>query len=123
MSKIKEALRAKQIFNTHGVMAAFGGKNDVAISYHATDPGRGGRYAHTNVWSVHFKTDPKSHWQGYGRKCFSGNRQESLPAAMAWATETYYGGTDPEWTPCPTGPGDYVPKRIADAAKKFAKTR
>ena len=121
MSKIKATLRAKKIVNVHELLWAFGTKEDVAVSFRGADNGRGGRGAYCHVWSPRFQTDPNSHWRDYGKKTFHGKRGKSLPEAMAWATKTYYGGVDPIWTPSPTGVGDYVPKRIADAAKKFAR--
>ena len=52
-----------------------------------------------------------------GSKAFVGYRAESMPLALAWASERY-GVT--EWAPSPFG-GAQVPKEIRDAAERAVK--
>lgn len=120
MSKLAEQLMAHRIHNDHNLLRQFGdiGKN-IAVSYRPGQEGRMG-VAHCNKTVVHspsFKTDPKSHWSDYGCMSFTGNRSESMPKALAWATETY-GIT--EWVPSPFG-GSKLPKSVLDKAKEFLK--
>jgi hypothetical protein len=118
MSKLSEALRAARIVNTHGMLLRFGGQSDVAILYHPTENGRGGRYARAQIYSPHFKTDPQSHWMDNGYKTFSGSRDKSIPEAMDWVARQY-GIT--EWLPDPTDRSNLVPAHVRKAAEEFVK--
>ncbi len=63
----------------------------VAVSYTPSSRGRMG-YAQcdkSSVYSPFFNTEPKSAWCDNGMKSFVGNRKESLPEALAWATAKY----------------------------------
>lgn len=118
MSKLADALREQfKIFNTHGLLSKFGDKDrDIAVSYTAPDQ-RSVMANGSAVWSPSFKTDPQSAWYDHGKRTFVGNRAESMPRALKWATETY-GITD--WAPCPFG-GAKVPKYVLDRAKAAVK--
>lgn len=119
MSKLSEALRAKDIFNDHNLLVRFGkhGQN-VGISYSPTDNSRGGTYAHTSVYRPGFKTDPNAHWQDHGCKTFNDKAAVSIPQAIAWATERY---KIDKWVPSPFDRNDKIPEYVLIAAKKFLK--
>jgi len=114
MSKLGQQLEALRIFNTHGILERFGERGTaVAVAYH---PGESRRCEcdKSIAFSPFFKTDPKAAWYDHGQKVFIGKRSESLPQALAWASETY--GIR-EWTTCPTDVSAKIPKYILDRAK------
>lgn len=123
MSKLADQLNAHRIHNDHNLLSRFGvvGKTDVGVSYHRRPEGRMGvaQCNKTVVFSPSHKTDPSAHWTDYGCKSFIGNRVESFPKALAWASETY--GII-EWDKSPFSSGGKLPKEVLDAAKAFLKT-
>lgn len=89
MSKRQDALRKMDVFNMHYVLSRFGerGVDDVGIDYRPRES-RGvvsGSYA----LSPNHATAPNAAWYDHGKKTFYGNRSESMPKAMAWASERY----------------------------------
>lgn len=120
MSKLSDALRAHRIINTSDLLKAFGVKGqDVAIMYHTRQP-RGAGAPQSVVYSPSHKTNPQSAWYDYGQKAFVGNRADSMPLAIAWASKVY--GVK-EWATCPTDPTSKVPQYVRDAAEEFAKSQ
>lgn len=114
MNRVREALRAAGIFNTWGVLSEFGiaGVDDVALMYYPSD--------RTTVCGVRatspsHETAPGSR---HGRKLFVGNRDRSMPEAVAWAAERY--GIK-EWAPCPMDPATKIPLAVRRRALAFAK--
>lgn len=120
MSKLSEGLRAMGIFNTHELLKRFGVKGkDVAVSYCPPLP-RMVQAARSYVYSPSHKTDEQAGWYDYGRKAFIGKQAESMPRALAWASELY---EIDEWAPDPTSRGSKVPKYVADAARAAVNDR
>lgn len=116
MSQLADALRELNVFNEHNLVSRFGGPRDVYVIYTPYEPRIGGAYA--QVISPHFKTEPTGgYWAHYGHKTFIGNKAESMPKAIEWATE-HYGIA--EWAPSPFR-GAKVPKHVLDAAKRAVK--
>lgn len=116
MSKLSDALNKLRVFNNWDLMRRFGERGkDVSCDY-STGWSRGCEPRHTSVSSPTFYTDPGAHWQNHGAKWFCGNRSESLPLAMVWASEQY--GID-EWVTSPFG--GKVPKPVLVAAKAAVK--
>ena len=117
MSKLAEALRAHKIINVWDLLKRFGDQGrDVGVYYHARPSGRMGmaQCCHSQVFSPTFLTAPKAPWYDEGLKTFVGDRAESFPAAIKWASETY---NIQEWVPF--GPGSRVPKYVMDRAKEM----
>ncbi len=114
MSKTSEALRSCAIFNTHDILLRFGvkGKTDVAAIYYPAQARMvlGNR---TSVYSPSHNTDPDSAWYDNKRKSFPGRIAESMPAAIAWASERY-GIT--KWAACPTSKTTKIPVSVRKAA-------
>jgi hypothetical protein len=63
------------------------------------------------VFSVWFETDPKAHYSDNGCKSFAGNRAESFPEALAWASKRF--GVK-AWVNCPSDVNAKIPKRVYD---------
>lgn len=113
--KIRDQLRAIGVINTFDILTRFGNRmTGIACQYHAQQP-RSVLGSRTLVWSPFFKTAPNSAaWYDHGNKALVGDRAESLPAAVAWATTVF---RIMEWAPCPTDPGNTrIPKCVRDAA-------
>lgn len=116
MSKQSEALRAIGVFNTWNLLQRFAAPNrDIAVTYDKRPEGRMGmaQCDKSRVFSPSHQTNPKSAWYDYGQKSFTGNRADSFPEAIAWATETY-GIT--EWDTCPMNRNTKIPKEAKKAA-------
>jgi hypothetical protein len=113
MSKLQDNLRFIGVFNAHILLSRFAepGK-DVACSYSPPEP-RACRCATAHVWSPSHKTNPKGHWSDYGKMAFVGYKKESMPKAIAWATERY-GVT--KWVPDPTNRSTMIPEAAREAA-------
>jgi len=113
MSKLADKLRKMGVYNTHDMLTHFRvrGISPIACVYFQSETMRSGRSA---VFSPFRKSDPDAPWYNYGKKTFVGKRAESMPKAIAWATEQY--GIE-EWAPCPFG-GAYIPKAVLAAAKR-----
>jgi len=114
-SKLARQLQELKICNNYGLLTRFGKKQDVVCEYvlrvpHACTCNR------TQVWSPRFKTDTKAPWYDYGMKTFLGNRAESMPEALAWASQEY---SITEWAPSPFG--GKIPKTVLDRAKAAVK--
>lgn len=119
MSKLKDKLREHHIVNTYDLLVKFGvGGRDVACGFTGAGDARSCRCAATQVWRPKHNTDPRAAWYNYGRKTFVGARAESLPQAIAWATERY-GIT--EWVSDPTDKNTKIPREVLDAALAFLK--
>lgn len=86
------------------------GPGGVFVGYRA---GSRGVVAGSYVVQVGEKTDPTGPWYNNGHKTFSGKRDESLPLALAWASERF--GIK-NWRR--NAMGDYI-----DADKQYAKLR
>lgn len=118
MSKLQDQLREMRVFNTHGLLKHFALKGrDVAVVYHTAVP-RQCSCNHSVVYSPSHKTSPDAPWYNNGCKSFVGQKSESVPLAIAWATEKY-GIT--EWVTCPTDRSAKIPAEVLEAAKKAAK--
>jgi hypothetical protein len=118
VSALGEALRAHNVFNTHGLLSQFGDKGrDVAVSYSPASRGLRCGTNGTSVWSPSFQTDQTSAWYNYKKKHFVGKRTASFEKAKAWATENY--GIS-EWAVCPLT-GDHIPRYVLDRAKAWLK--
>lgn len=115
--KLVDALRERKIYNDHGLLLALGGKTDICISY-APYEHRSVRTRRTHVYSPSHHTDPDAWWGNHGKKTFIGKRSESMPKAIAWASEKY-GIT--EWSTSPFG-GSKIPACVLVAAKEFVKS-
>lgn len=115
MSKLADTLREMRVRNTHGILKRFVVLDVTSIGC-TYAPAERLRPHKSRVYSPFFKTDPDAAWYDYGCKAFVGKRAESMPQALAWATDQY--GVS-EWAPSPFG--GYIPKAILDAAKKAAK--
>lgn len=116
MSKLSDALREQKIFNNWEMLVRFGGELDVAIDYHRPAEGRMGwcDVRRTTVWSPRSNPrlmGPKKMRSGTERE-FLGARKESLPAALAWASDEFR----EIYVPSPFG--GYLPKHIVTKAKK-----
>lgn len=112
-----DALHAIGVHNNWGMLAEFGDRLDAAVEYIRPAEGRGGwsRIQHTRVWA-RVKGHPViplgDKWpHSHAVKEFSGPRRDSLPAALAWATENL----GCEFVPSPFG--GYLPKHVVDKAK------
>ena len=114
--KTADRFRSIKVFNTHELLLRFGekGKTDVAVSYTAYEA-RSMRGNATTIYSPSHKTDPNGAWYTYGHKSFVGNRAESLPEALAWASDRYGIPLD-DWVPDPTQRGSYVPRDVREKA-------
>lgn len=113
MSKITDSLRAIGHYNTYGLLATFSDKGqDVGCSYSPPEP-RACRGHTARVFSPSHQTDPGSAWYEHGMKTFVGRISESLPAAMAWASEKY--GVR-EWVPCPFNRSARIPAIVRKRA-------
>lgn len=113
MSRLAEALRAMGIYNNHNLLSRFGEPGrDVWCEYHAPEP-RSCTCQTTRVYSPSHKTRPDAPWYDHGRQAFIGNRAESMPLAVTWASERY--GID-EWAPSPFG--GKVPAYVRKAAER-----
>jgi len=134
----KEALRARGIANTYGLLYAHGVLNSSypfdrprpprvdglprpvpMIQFFPADRGRGGWWAYWAVTQPGVDLDPGAHWhykdhRGGSRKAFQVNgrdeKQPQFDAAVAWAMDRF-GIT--EWAREPFG--SYVPKAFLDA--------
>lgn len=121
MSKLSDALREQKIFNNWYMLIQFGGDMDVAVEYHRPAEGRLGwcDSSRTRVWSP--RKNPKLGGPtGLSRewvKNFLGIRKESLPAALAWASEEFR----EIYVVSPFG--GYLPKHIILKAKKSIKVQ
>jgi len=63
-------------------------KQAVAISYTPpTSHSTHGRTTH--IYSPFFATNPLAAWYDNDKKAFVGNKKESMPLAIAWATQEY----------------------------------
>ena len=112
--ELVERLNAIGIHNLHNLCARFGkrGKDDVFVVYkkrneRACSPNK------AHVASPHRNTDLKAHWADNGCKTFLGKSSESVPVAVAWATEKY---DIAEWVTSPFDRSDRVPKTVLDRA-------
>lgn len=122
MTTTRETLRSLNIFNTHDVLRRFAvrGKTDLMVSFSGADGARSMRCHKSVISSLSHKTSPDAAWYDYGCKAFVGGRNESLPKAIAWASERY-GIAVSDWVPSPAGVGDYIPRVVREAALKAAK--
>ena len=110
--KPRDYLNNLGIYNDHRLLQLYGRKGqDVFVYYHPSDKMRSGR---TLVSSPSHKTDPRAYWLDNGAKSFFGNRAESMPKALAWASETYQ---IDEWVPSPFGGGAKVPAYVMKVVK------
>jgi len=111
---LKKRLAKIGVINTWDLLKKFGvpHKTDIVVSYYPPES-RSVRPARSHVSSPSHRTDPKASWYDYGNKSFPGYRDESVPEAVKWATETY-GIT--EWAVDPTDPSGRVPKVVRDMA-------
>lgn len=117
MSKLADKLRAMRVFNDHDLLSRFAANRKRAIAVDYIPPeGRLVRAHSSRVWSPFFQTDPNSAWYDHGHKTFVGRRSESLPKALAWATEQY---GIAEWATSPFGAK--IPKDAMDAASRAAR--
>ena len=106
---IKQRLRDYGVINTHDLLLRFAKKGkDVACCYYPPDT-RGVMAAKTQVYSPRYKTDPAGSWYNYGQKTFVGNKAESMPQAIAWASKRY--GIR-EWVPDPTSRSTMIPLEV-----------
>ncbi len=113
--RFADALRGIGVINTHDMLVRFGQrrKDDVACLYHV---GHRGLAPETVAYSPSHHTDPQeTGWRGLGRKHFHGSRRESMPKAIAWATERY-GIAD--WRRCPMEPSNMVPATVLERARE-----
>lgn len=116
MSKFSDQLRLIGVFNNWELLKRFGDKNDVVIDYRRKPPGRMGicEYNNSSVWSPHKNKalPPKelSLVDHYEKK-FPGNRSESMPEAVKWASQTL----GHEFVSSPFG--GMVPKPVREKAK------
>lgn len=117
MSKFADKLRALNIYNNHDILKRFGKHgHDVYVDYDKAESR--GRCSHSTVYSPSHKTDPQSAWYDYGNKSFVGNRKESLPKAMEWASDKY---GIAEWAVSPFG--GRIPQYVYDAAKEAVRSK
>jgi len=117
MSKLADALRERNIFNTHNLLVSFGkpGK-DIGITFYPAESRSCGP-ANCRVWSPSFRTKENAPWYDYGAQSFTGIKKYSHPKAIAWTEENYS-------VKMVCGPfGDYIPIEVLEAAKKFAKEK
>lgn len=115
---LKEKLRTHlNVINTYDLLVRFGKKRetDVAVSFHGRGPSRSLQPPQARVFSTSHNTNPKAAWYDRGCKTFVGNREESLPLAISWASQRY-GIAEPDWVPCPTSRNTYVPRSVMAAA-------
>jgi hypothetical protein len=119
MSKLSERFRAVKIYNTHDILKLAGAcdKMAIACSYSPSD-GTGFGCSKSTVWSPHFKTNPDSSWYDYGCMTFVGKRVESMPKALAWASNQY--GIK-EWVNCPMNTTDKIPQHVLAIATAWLK--
>ena len=118
MTKLGEKLRAIRIFNNWDILVRFGDINDVSIEYHRPAEGRMGwcETRHTRVWSPHQNPRLKIVGLKSGTsKDFQGSRSESLPAALAWASNEF------GHTYVPSPHGGYIPKHVLTKIKAALK--
>jgi len=107
-------LRAGRIFSTHDILVSFGirGSTDVACFYARISEPLGmvpGCY----IYSPSHRTDPQARRHDHRCKTFVGERSESMPRALAWASRRY-GVT--EWAPCPLDAYAMIPRVVREAA-------
>jgi hypothetical protein len=117
VSKLARALRDHHVINTWDVLMKFAPPElRVAVQYKKGN-GRAVSNPRSQVWKPGVVTDPTAAWYDHGNKTFLGVMDQSLPAAIAWASGKY-GIKD--WVPCPTDPMcTKIPKAVREAAERW----
>lgn len=118
MTKLADKLREHGVYNTWDVLKRFAepGK-DVACRFTRCQP-REVLPDRTAVFSPSHSTEPDAPWYQHGQEWFSGRMSESMPEAIAWASEKY--GVD-GWSTSPFSRSERIPTAVLDAARKFVK--
>jgi len=120
-SRLVQVLNAHKIHNDWELLSRFTEKGEinVAVTYRVPYP-RLVRPRGTQVWAPGIVTDADAHWVDNGNKTFTGQKAESWPKAMAWATEKY---KITKWGPSPFGASTYLPERVIARARSWAQAK